>query len=107
MAAFLRNLFLATAQQYYAGVDDGQHNMERRLRLYAAAYMLLAVSFLLRATPPPSSNAGVDAVTGFLLWVAAVALLILSFVHQRFPAAAVAAADLAQAALEPLFELLN
>ena len=48
MAAFLRSLFLATAQQYYVGVDDGQHNMERRLRLYADAYMLLAVSFLLR-----------------------------------------------------------
>ena len=85
----------------------GRTALERRLRLYAAAYMLLAVSFLLRATPPPSSNAGADAVTGFLLWVAAVALLLLSFVHQRFQAAAVAAADLAQAALEPLFELLN
>jgi cell division protein FtsW (lipid II flippase) len=103
MSAFLLNLLLATAQQYLDGVDDDQRSMERRLRLYAAAYMLLAVVFLLRATP---SNGGA-AITGFLLWVA---LLILSFVHWRFPAAAAAAAAaaaIAQGPLEPLFELLN
>jgi hypothetical protein len=103
MAAFLRNLLLATAQQYFDGVDDGQASLEGRLRLYAATYMLLAVAFLLRATP---SNGGA-AITGFLLWVVAVALLLLSFVHRRFPAAAAAAAGVAHAALEPLFELLN
>jgi hypothetical protein len=104
MSAFLRNLLLATAQQYLDGGDDGQHSMERRLRLYAATYMLLAVAFLLRATPLHGSA---TAVTGFLLWLAAATLLLLSFVHRRFPAAAAAAAGVAHAALEPLFELLN
>ncbi|KAM3043076.1 hypothetical protein ACUV84_014280 [Puccinellia chinampoensis] len=103
MAAFLRNLLLATAQQYFDGADDAQHSLERRLRLYAAAYTMLAVAFLLRGTP--QLDGGV-AVTVFLLWVAAVTLLLLSFVHQRFPVAAIAASGVANAALEPLFELL-
>jgi hypothetical protein len=103
MAAFIRHLLLATAQQYIDGVEDGQHSLERRLRLYAAAYMLLAVAFFLRATPINSTAA----ITGFVLWVSAVALLLLSFVHRRFPAAAEAADGFARAALEPLFELLN
>ena len=104
MAAIIRNLLLTTAQHYFDGLDDAPHSLERRLRLYAAAYMLLAIAFLLRGMPQLD---GVAAVTGFLLWVAAVALLILSFVHRRFPVAAMAAAGVAKAALEPLFDLLN
>jgi hypothetical protein len=103
LVAFLQDFLLALAQQYYQGGDDG-HSMELRLRYYAAAYMLLAASFLLRATPP---SGAADAMTGFLLWVAGVALLILSFVHRRFPAATVPAVRAAQAALEPLLHVLN
>ncbi|KQJ87830.2 hypothetical protein BRADI_4g13781v3 [Brachypodium distachyon] len=103
-AAFLRSFLLAMAQQYYDGGEGevGGHvvaarQLDRRLRFCAVAYMLLAASFFLRA----------GAVAGFLLWVAAVALMMLSFLHRRFPAAAVAAAHVAQAAIQPLFELLN
>ena len=100
MTAFPCNLLLATAQQYFECADDAQPSFPlRRSRVHAAG-----VAFSLCATPQLDSGA---AVTGFLLWVAAITLLILSLVHRRFPAAAVAAAGVAKAALEPIFELLN
>ncbi|KAJ1290844.1 hypothetical protein BS78_02G273800 [Paspalum vaginatum] len=88
--------------------DDGGRlrprggNVAWRLRAYAATYMMLGGAFLLRAVAEEAKYllANADHVAGFLLWIAGVSLLLLSFLDRRFPTVAAAAARLAYAALE-------
>ena len=71
---------------------------QRLLRVCSAAYMALGTSLLLTA----GAGDGDHVLVGFLLWVAGAVLLQLSFAAARFPAAALVAAGVAQAALKEL-----
>lgn len=80
-------------------LDPDRHVVvAQRLRVCSAAYMALGASLLLTA----GDGDGDHILVGFLLWIAGVVLLQLSFAAARFPAAALVAAGVAQAALKEL-----
>jgi hypothetical protein len=75
----------------------------QRLRVCSAAYMALGASLLIIVGDGDSDGDHNDHVLeGFLLWMAGAVLLQLSFAAARFPAAALVAAGVAQAALKEL-----
>ena len=75
---------------------------QRLLRVCSAAYMALGTSLLLTAGAGDGDGDRDHVLVGFLLWVAGAVLLQLSFAAARFPAAALVAAGVAQAALKEL-----
>ncbi|KAL6857220.1 hypothetical protein ACP4OV_018602 [Aristida adscensionis] len=86
------------------GADD---TGRRRLRHLAVSFAMLAASFLLRGAA--AWRLGVDSASnllaGFALWMAAMALQLLSVLQPRFPAVAAAAARLALLALQEILNL--
>ncbi|KAF0900531.1 hypothetical protein E2562_032126 [Oryza meyeriana var. granulata] len=102
-AAPLANNARAGGDNALAGDHDPVgRRLERRLHLYAAVYMLLGASFLLRRVVSHTGAAS-PVVVGSLLWAAAVAMAVLSLQTRRFPLAVRAADRLAQAALRAFF----
>ena len=82
-------------------LDPDRHVVvAQRLRVCSAAYMALGASLLIIAGDGDGDNDHI--LVGFLLWMAGAMLLHLSFAAARFPAAALVAAGVAQAALKEL-----
>ena len=80
-------------------LDPDRHVVvAQRLRVCSAAYMALGASLLIIAGDGDNDHI----LVGFLLWMAGAMLLHLSFAAARFPAAALVAAGVAQAALKEL-----
>ena len=76
----------------------------RRLLRDSAMFIVLGASALFHAVAVPNIDANLAlAATGFVMWVAGVALLLLALTASRFPAAASLAAQLVEAAVQVFF----
>ncbi|KAL6638700.1 hypothetical protein ACP70R_023811 [Stipagrostis hirtigluma subsp. patula] len=89
--------------QAAAGLAHDHRRLPLRLRLlrYSAIVITLGASALFHAVASPDSRA--VALAGFLLWVAGAALLMAAFTAGRFPAAALLAARIVEAAVAAFF----
>ncbi|CAN6173228.1 unnamed protein product [Urochloa humidicola] len=82
----------------------GRLPLRHRLLSYSAACMLLGASALFRGVAVTGDDPNDTlALAGFQLWVGGLALLLLSFMAVRFPAASRLAAQLVEAAAAAFF----
>jgi len=86
-----------------AGLDAPRRRLPlRRLLLrYSAACTVLGASAIIHAAETSASHA--LALSGFLLWAGGIALLLLAFTAERFPAASRRAAQVVEAAVAAFF----
>ncbi|CAN6163087.1 unnamed protein product [Urochloa humidicola] len=85
-----------------AGQAPRHAPLRQRLLRYSAACSVLGASALLHAVAVDDPN-DIVALAGFLLWVGGLALLLLAFTVERFPAASRRAAQVVEAAVAAFF----